>query len=124
MADTLVLLRVSGRRKRAQQTNTRICRLSRRNDSLLSETQFSYASPFVDKVTGDVYWCNETGIWQQEPAIDGAPRLVNCYSPDFVKKTCVAVCHASYLVRGPNMLPDRRRGGERVACRAGSVDGK
>jgi len=50
------------------------------------ETQFSHASPFVDDVTGVVYWCNETGIWKREPRADAEPELVNRYAADFVKR--------------------------------------
>lgn len=54
------------------------------------DAQFSHASPYVDRKTGEVYWCNETGIWKRGPEEAGMPELVNRFSAGFVNRRQVS----------------------------------
>jgi len=63
---------------------------ARRRVRCFPETQFSAASPLVDRQSGRVYWSNESGIWTRGPGDDEPPRLVNRFSPDLVRNRRVS----------------------------------
>ncbi len=48
------------------------------------ETQFTHASPYVDEISGDVYWCNQSGIWSRSANPTEDMRLVNRFSDSFI----------------------------------------
>ncbi|MDR1190919.1 MAG: hypothetical protein LBK60_04535 [Verrucomicrobiales bacterium] len=41
------------------------------------ETQFLDASPAVDPLSGEVYWCCGTEVWRRGPGADDAPVFIN-----------------------------------------------
>ena len=52
------------------------------------ETQFLDASPMVDNLNGDAYWCNKTGIWRRGPrATDAVERIARLPDEWFAKGT-------------------------------------
>ena len=48
------------------------------------ETQFNDASPFVDPITAQVYWCMGTAIWRRGPNPDDLVEQVNALPDDLV----------------------------------------
>ena len=49
------------------------------------ETQFSSGSPYVDSVTGEVYWCMGDTIWKRGPAPRDEVVPVNSLPPEIVQ---------------------------------------
>jgi hypothetical protein len=60
------------------------------------ETQFLDASPLIDLVTGEAYWCHNLEIWKRAPAADARPVLVNRFSADLAGGRHVS-CLATHL---------------------------
>lgn len=54
------------------------------------ETQFQAASPFVDAVTGNVYWCWEYSVYRRSPDPNAAVELINSVPQSVHKKRCGA----------------------------------
>ncbi len=49
------------------------------------ETVFTDASPAVDPVTGEVYWCTGLEIWKRPPEPEAAPVLVNRFPGELAR---------------------------------------
>lgn len=54
------------------------------------ETQFSEASPVVDLISGDVYWCSGAAVWKRKPEDGAKPEKVNELPEAIVKHRRVA----------------------------------
>jgi len=48
------------------------------------ETQFTGESPFVDSLSGEIYWAAGSSIWRRSPDPSGLPDLVNSLPADLV----------------------------------------
>lgn len=76
------------------------------------ETQFSGASPYVDPVSGTVFWAARESIWRLSPTESAKPELVNSLPAEFVRNRTVhrLATHLTLSADGKAFLIDAALG--------------
>jgi hypothetical protein len=78
------------------------------------ETQFRDASPMVDPVTGDIYWCWEYSVFRRNPDPSGKVERVNSI-PESIHRNrfgCALATHLTLSADGKEFLIDAHLGRE------------
>lgn len=69
----------------AQSKHLGVANFAENTIDLYPETQFSDASPAVDKNNGDVYWISGLDLYRRSPAPEAKPELISSFPADFAK---------------------------------------
>ncbi len=73
------------------------------------ETQFSAASPAVDPVSGEVYWCNELDIWKRGAKAGDKAVLVNRFPRELAPARPERIAtHLTFSADGKSLNIDTR----------------